>query len=253
MRMHFLDGGLLRMKARIFLPDADRASEIEMPVISTLFRHAGGNVLFDTGCHPSAETDPEARWGGLARLMAPIPSPHGGLLASLARVGLRPEDIDVVINSHLHPDHCGCNAFFTRATFHCHARELAAAGTEDAAAQGYLRAEWDHPMDLRVLENSLDVFGDARLVTLALPGHTPGLIGLRADLAKSGTFLIASDAVSLRRNLDQDEVPRNAWNAEALLRSYEEIRAHEARGATVICGHDDGQWQHLRTGLQAYD
>lgn len=252
MQLHFLSGGRLRMKARIFVPDADKTTEIEMPVISTLIRHAGGNVLFDTGCHPSVETDAEARWGGMAKLMTPITPPRAGLLDSLAAVGLRPDDIDVVINSHLHPDHCGCNAFFTRATFHCHARELAAAETEDAAMQGYLRAEWDHPMEMRAIGDEFDVFGDSRLVTLALPGHTPGLIGLRAEMAASGTFLIASDAVSLRRNLDHDEVPRNAWNAEALLKSYDAIRAHEARGTTVICGHDDGQWQGLQTGLLAY-
>lgn len=253
MRMHFLSGGRLRMKRRVFVPDADRTEEIEMPVISTLFRHRGGNVLFDTGCHPAVESDAEARWGGLARLMTPITPPGGGLLDSLAQVGLQPGDIDVVVNSHLHPDHCGCNAFFTRATFHCHAHELAAAQTEDAATQGYLRADWDHPMEIRTVGDQFDVFGDSRLVTQALPGHTPGLLGLRAELAQSGVFLIASDAVSLRRNLDHDEVPRNAWNAEALLVSYQTIRAHEARGATLICGHDDGQWQSLRKGLQAYD
>jgi glyoxylase-like metal-dependent hydrolase (beta-lactamase superfamily II) len=32
-----------------------------------------------------------------------------GLLGSLKALGFAPEDIDVVINSHLHFDHCGCN------------------------------------------------------------------------------------------------------------------------------------------------
>ena len=31
------------------------------------------------------------------------------LLADLKRVGVRPEDIDIVINTHLHFDHCGWN------------------------------------------------------------------------------------------------------------------------------------------------
>ena len=42
-------------------------------------------------------------------------------------MGLKPEDIDVVVNSHLHPDHCGCNAYFTKATFMVHEKEVAAA------------------------------------------------------------------------------------------------------------------------------
>ena len=27
----------------------------------------------------------------------------------------------------------------------------------------------------------------------------------------------------------------------------------EQRGATVICGHDDGQWQTLKKGQHAYE
>ena len=106
MKMHFLDGGRLRMKRRIFVPSADREEAIELPVIATLFRHQKGNVLFDTGCHPSVETDAEARWGGMSKIITPIAPPKRNVISSLAKVGLKPEDIDVVVNSHLHPDHC---------------------------------------------------------------------------------------------------------------------------------------------------
>lgn len=240
------------MKTRIYVPGAAREDTIELPVISTLFRHAKGNVLFDTGCHPSVATDAQARWGGLARLMTPIAPPKTDVVTALARIGLKPEDIDIVVNSHLHPDHCGCNAFFTRATFLCHEAELAAASVPDAEKMGYLRAEWDHPMRIDAIGASHDLFDDARLVTMHLPGHTPGLIGLRADLERDGTFLIVSDAVSLKRNLERDEVPLNAWNADQLLASYDIIRTQENAGATIICGHDDAQWQRMNTGLHAY-
>lgn len=55
------------MKNRIYVPDADRDETIELPVSAYLFRHASGNVLFDTGCHPSVETDAEARWADWPR------------------------------------------------------------------------------------------------------------------------------------------------------------------------------------------
>ena len=32
---------------------------------------------------------------------------HGRLLANLARKGVQPDDVDIVINTHLHADHCG--------------------------------------------------------------------------------------------------------------------------------------------------
>ena len=47
--------------------------------------------------------------------------------------------------------------------------------------------------------------------------------------------------------------PRNTWNAEALLKSFAEIRHIERSKATVICGHDDGQWQTLNKGQDAYE
>ncbi|MCB1482227.1 MAG: N-acyl homoserine lactonase family protein [Rhodobiaceae bacterium] len=253
MKMHFLDGGRLRMKRKIFVPGADRDEPIELPVISTLFRHAKGNVLFDTGCHPSVNSDPGARWGGMEKFMTPIAPPKQDVIHALAEVGLKPEDIDIVVNSHLHPDHCGCNEFFTRAQFYCHEKELEAGTAEGAGKMGYLRAEWEHPMRLDTISGSLDVFDDSRLVTIHIPGHTPGLIGLRADLQHSGEFFIVSDAVALERNLDNDEAPLNAWNSDLLLSSYDIIRARRTAGATIICGHDDTQWQQLKTGLHAYD
>lgn len=253
MKMHFLDGGRLRMKRRIYVPDADRDETIELPVISTLIRHRKANVLFDTGCHPSVETDAEARWGALAKAMVPIAPPKSDVVSSLAGLGLAPEDIDIVINSHLHPDHCGCNAFFTRATFLCHEAELAAAAAEGAGAQGYFRAEWDHPMPVEPVSGERDVLGDCRLVTIPLPGHTPGTMGLKVGLDRDGEFFLVSDAVSLKRNLGLDEVPRNAWDGELLLRSYEIVREFEKSGAKIICGHDDAQWSLLNKGAQAYE
>jgi hypothetical protein len=47
--------------------------------------------------------------------------------------------------------------------------------------------------------------------------------------------------------------PRNTWNADALDKSWQEVRRIEAGGATIICGHDDAQWQTLRKGADAYE
>lgn len=119
MKMQFLSGGRLRARKATYYPDADRSEMIEIPVISALLRHRQGNVLFDTGCHPSVVDDPQARWGELAKTVVPIMRKSDNVLTSLKAIGVEPEDIDVVMCSHLHPDHCGCNAFFKRATVRC--------------------------------------------------------------------------------------------------------------------------------------
>jgi glyoxylase-like metal-dependent hydrolase (beta-lactamase superfamily II) len=253
MKMHLLPCGRLRMRKSIFIPTAERSETIELPVSSALLRHGQANVLFDTGCHPAVPENPEARWGGLAKLMVPIMQPGEHVLTGLDGLGLAPDDIDIVVNSHLHPDHCGCNAYFRKATFLVHAKELAAARAPGSEASGYLAAEWDLPMPVDALTGQRDVFGDGRLVLLELPGHTPGSIGALARLDRNGTFLLAGDTVSLRETLDTGVIPKNTWNADALAKSLGEVRRIEAAGATIVCSHDAGQWEGLRKGADAYD
>lgn len=253
MKMHFLSGGRLRMRKNILLPHAERRETIELPIASALLRHGQANVLFDTGCHPTVAEDAGARWGGLAKLMTPIMQPGEHVLTGLAALGLAPEDIDVVINSHLHPDHCGCNEFFRKATFLVHGEEMAAARAPGSEAMGYIAADWDLPMPVDEVEGQRDVFDDGRIVLLPLPGHTPGSMGALAQLERSGTFLLAGDTVSLRETLDTDIVPPNTWNGEVLLESLAEIRRIEASGAIIVCSHDAAQWAMLRKGADAYD
>ena len=104
-----------------------------------------------------------------------------------------------------------------------------------------------------MIDGERDLFGDGRIVLIPLPGHTPGTTGVLAALDKSGTFLLASDTVSLRSTLDTGIIPRNSWSAEALAKSLAEVRRIEARGATVLCGHDDAQYASLRKGADAYE
>jgi len=252
MKMHALSGGRVRMRRSVYVPEADRSETIELPVSCFLLRHPQGNVLFDTGCHPSVAEDPVPHWGGMAKIMTPIMPPGVNVLTGLAGIGFSADDVDVVVCSHLHPDHCGCNAFFKRASVIVHEKEITAARAPNAEPMGYLASEWDFGT-FDQLSAQRDLFGDDRIVLIPLPGHTPGSIGALTQLERSGRFLLAGDTVSLRETLDTGILPRNTWNADALSKSLDEVRRIEASGATVLCSHDAGQWDTLRKGLDAYD
>jgi len=112
MKLQFLSAGRLRLKKSVYIKSADRSETFEAPVISALIRHKQGNVLFDTGCHPSVVEHGEQRWGSLMKVMTPVMRAEDTLLPNLACVGVNPDDIDIVVCSHFHPDHCGCNQFF---------------------------------------------------------------------------------------------------------------------------------------------
>ncbi len=251
MRMHILSGGRLCYRRSIYYPSASRDETIELPVTCVLVKHKQGLVLFDTGCHPTVSTNAEARWSGLARLMPPIMAAGDAVIAQLPKAGVTAEDVDVAACSHLHPDHCGCNAFFPRAAILAQAAEIAAAYAENAAGQGYLSLEFD-ATPLTPVDGERDLFGDGRLTLLPLSGHTPGSMGMHVVLNRDGAFLLASDAVAVRAHLDQRYAPKNTWNVDAALASIGRVAGFQRDGATVLFGHDDEQWRTLRTGEAFY-
>ena len=253
MKMHMLSGGRLRMRSNVYHPNAAPDEMLDLPVSSFLLRHADGNALFDTGCHPDIAKDAESRWGTMARFMTPMMEEGDHLLNALACVGLGPDDIDIVVCSHFHTDHCGCNQFFRKATILVHAEELAAARAPQARKAGYLPEDWDHPIPLKTVADGFDVFGDGRMRLVHLPGHTPGLMGAHVRLDRDGDFLLVSDAVSVRANLDENVAPRPTWNVEKCLESYARVRDIERGGATIVCGHDDAQWRTMRKGAAFYE
>lgn len=253
MKMHFLEGGRLRMRRSIYVSGAAKEETIELPVHAVLMRHPQGNVLFDSGCSPQAASDPQNRWGGLAKVMTPIFAPEQTVVRQLERLDLKPDDIDVVICSHLHPDHCGCNEYFRRATILCHEAEVAAAKVEGAENQGYLKQEWDQPQGFQTFNVEHDVFGDERIVLLPMPGHTPGMTAARISLERDGTFVLASDAAPLRANIETGIAPKNTWNMDLAAAALVRLKELRDKGTTVVSAHDDAQWQSLRKGLEFYE
>ena len=79
---------------------ADSRNRIQMGMNSLLIRAAGKTILVETGAGE--------KWDARhADMFGFDPPPR--LLDRLALRGVRPEDIDIVINTHLHFDHCGGN------------------------------------------------------------------------------------------------------------------------------------------------
>lgn len=252
MKMHLLSGGRLRMRRSVYYPDAGREEMLDLPVSCALLRHRQGLVLFDTGCHPSVATNAEARWGSLARLLPPIFAEQEAVVHQLPLAGVAAGDVDVVVCSHLHPDHCGCNVFFPKATVLAHAAEIAAARAENAAPRGYLAVKFEHPTPIAPVDDQHDLFGDGRITLLHVPGHTPGMMAAHVVLDRDGAFLLASDAVAVRAHLEQRFAPKNTWNVDQALQSIDAIARRQRSGATILFGHDAEQWASLRTGAEHY-
>ncbi|MEV0616588.1 MBL fold metallo-hydrolase [Nonomuraea sp. NPDC050404] len=72
-----------------------------------LLRSEGRNILIDTGVGNHKERPYSPFWSRL----------NTGFLDNLARAGVRPQDVDLVVNTHLHVDHVGWNTYLDGRTW----------------------------------------------------------------------------------------------------------------------------------------
>ena len=130
------------------------AEDVRLPVNVHLIDHPDGRVLVDTGLtesHPLVD-DMDPR---------PVPPTEWGF--DLA-------GIDMVVNTHLHFDHCGGNHLFAGKPIYVQRRELDDARSED----DYTIPEWvDAPgVTFVPVDGELELLPGVRL--LPAPGHTRG-------------------------------------------------------------------------------
>jgi len=78
---------------------ADAQHRIDLACRSLLVREGGRTILLETGIGAFFEPKLRERYG--------VQEPQHVLLSSLAELGVAPEDVDVIVLSHLHFDHAG--------------------------------------------------------------------------------------------------------------------------------------------------
>ena len=160
---------------KVKTPDA--RNRVTLATNCLLVRTPEANILIEAGVGPKLSDKERDIYGY---------EPSPGLLSALAEVGLRSEDIDLVIMSHLHFDHCGAlvapgrdgelTPLFPRAKHVVQARELQAWRQPDPRSKPSYK-----PENLGILEESnrlLVVDGDANVApgirVRVTGGHTAG-------------------------------------------------------------------------------
>ncbi len=250
MRLYFLHCGTLDLEASIIIPGSPKGSRLRLPVPAALLYVDGKYILFDSGMPdfcvdtPRAlaaedEADPPA--------MIPEMRQHQTIIAQLALAGLAPGDLHLVVNSHLHFDHCGGNQHLTACPILVDARELEKARASDK----YLPVFEGPGVRFQTFTGDVELASNVQL--LATPGHTPGHHSLLVRLPRSGPLLLTVDAVYTEALWQRDALGAAANQDEARQSMNRLRQIAQETGAQMIFGHDPAQWATLRHAPDYYD
>ena len=221
------------------------AEKVQIPIACYLVQTSDGNVLFDTGLAPRAvpglmRTDPMARF-----------TDEDLLVHRLDSVGLEPNDVAMVVLSHLHFDHAGGAALFPKSELVVQKDEYAYAHYPASFFEGfYYRKNFDLPgYRWRHLDGDTELAPGVTI--LRTDGHTPGHQSLLVELPSSGPVILAGDSCYWQEHIDAERVPGVVWNPTQALHSIKRLKtlARLIRGR-IFPSHDPAFW---RTVKQAPD
>ncbi len=178
---------------------ADDQQRTPMDLNSLLIFSQGKTILVDTGLGHKLSDKAAKNWG--------LEWPEGTLLENLAKFGVQAADVDLVIHTHLHSDHCGGNTFlegdtflptFPNAQYWVQQIEFADASHPDARTRGTYIAEnfvsiWENG-NYQFLHGDTQVTDTVR--TVLTRGHTRGHQSILIEDGTNPPVLFVSDLAS---------------------------------------------------------
>ena len=179
----------------------DSRNRIKLGLNCVLVRAAGTRILIETGAG--------GKWDAKRRDIYGLDGPH--LDQHLREYAITPGDIDVVVNTHLHFDHCGGNTrlekdkivpVFPKARYVFRRGEYESAMHVNARTQATYLAENFAPLEaakhLQLIEDDTEIAPGVELI--CAPGHTADMLCVKLSGGGKTAFLLA-DLVPTRAHL----------------------------------------------------
>ncbi|MBI0583840.1 MAG: MBL fold metallo-hydrolase [Methanomassiliicoccus sp.] len=162
-----------------------------------------GYLRRDNGVLLEAHSTSSLIVGGSRNILVDTSSHHlrNRLLSGLRSRGLGPHDIDVMINTHLHPDHVGNNDLFPNAL-------------------RIARREEDPDPSFRKLGEDIELIPGVKI--FHTPGHTRGSLSVGVETSE-GKYVIAGDAFPTKDNFDKWCTPMINYDMGIALKSMKRI------------------------------
>jgi len=226
-----LDTGSSLVDEHILLSSCrENQRAVRIPILAYLIRTEDSTVLVDTSFDNPERPDLKA--AGYER------APGQELIAQLKKADAELDDIDVVVNTHLHEDHCGNNKLFRNSRFLVQKEELRHAfvpddNEKDSNGPFYKRIDFDYPLNYDAITGDYAVTKGVQLIST--PGHTAGHQSVVVEL-DDRNFVIASDAVFVERNWKDAELPGLLYDPRSYVRSITRLKS--VKNAFVYFSHD---------------
>jgi glyoxylase-like metal-dependent hydrolase (beta-lactamase superfamily II) len=233
----------------------DARNRITLSMNCLLIRTAGKRILVETG----AGDKMDAKFRGIYGLDGPF------LVDGLRAYDVRPEDVDIVVNTHLHFDHCGGNTqiengavvpAFPNARYVVHKGEFDHAMSPNERDRASYFPENYVPLQsagiLTLLESDSVVVPGVELIRV--PGHTANMQCVKLTEGGKTAFLFA-DLVPTTAHLPlpwimgYDLYPmmtlenKKRWIPEVVREGWLALFAHDPRVPAAYLRDRDGQWE----------
>jgi len=257
-----IDGGTLDLDKSVLTFMRDMGKVIRIPIWQGYIETPEHRIVCDTGFDIANTTWmvklPGGKYQRGVDYWVEKQRPDQRIDKQLEKIGLSCDDIDIVINTHLHFDHAGGQKYFKKAKFYINKYQMDWAmnpGSFQASAYSWsdvlgAPTEWDRET-VDYYKRIRWVYGDCEVCPgvkiISTPGHT---LGHQSILVESDPpVIMCGDAVYLEENWEEEWPPGYVYNPQEAIESIWRLKMLAQKiGAKHYVSHDAvafAKWRKL--------